>query len=151
MILFHDDIYYSFFGVLGFWGFGVLGDQAAGADLMMGVGGTPEGVIAAAALKCMGGALQGRLWPRNDKERNAAEAAGYDISKVLDADDLVRSDDVFFAATGITDGDLLRGVRFNSGGAVTDSLVMRSKSGTVRRDTAQHNMSKLRQYSAIDY
>ncbi len=126
-------------------------DQAAGADVMMGVGGTPEGVIAAAALKCMGGALQGRLWPRNDRERAAAEAAGYDIAQVLTADDLVRSDDVFFAATGITDGDLLRGVRFNSGGAVTDSLVMRSKSGTVRRDTAQHNMSKLRQYSAIDY
>lgn len=126
-------------------------DPATGVDLLVGIGGTPEGVITAAALKCMGGELQGRLWPRNDKERNAAEAAGYELSAVLTADDLVRSDDVFFAATGITDGDLLRGVRFNKGGAITDSLVMRSKSGTVRRDTAQHNMDKLRQYSAIDY
>ena len=126
-------------------------DPATGADLLIGIGGTPEGVITAAALKCMGGAIQGRLWPRNERERSAAEAAGYEIGRVLTADDLVRSDDVFFAATGITDGDLLRGVRFNTGVAITDSLVMRSKSGTVRRDTAQHNMNKLRQYSSIDY
>ncbi|NOX31001.1 MAG: fructose-bisphosphatase class II family protein, partial [Actinobacteria bacterium] len=89
--------------------------------------------------------------PRNERERKAAIAAGYEIGRVLHADDLCRSDDVFFAATGITDGDLLKGVRFNSKGAITDSLVMRSKSGTIRRDTAQHNMKKLRQYSAIDY
>jgi len=126
-------------------------DASTGPDLLMGIGGTPEGVISAAALKCMGGAHQGRLWPRNERERKAAIAAGYEIGRVLHADDLCRGDDVFFAATGITDGDLLKGVRFNSKGAITDSLVMRSKSGTIRRDTAQHNMKKLRQYSAIDY
>lgn len=122
-----------------------------GADLLMGIGGTPEGVISAAALKCMGGAIQGRLWPRNEKEKAAAIAAGYDLDAVLDDTTLVASDDVFFAATGITDGDLLRGVRFSSTGATTDSLVMRSKSGTVRRDIAQHNISKLRRYASVDF
>lgn len=126
-------------------------DPDTGADILLGIGGTPEGVIAAAALKCMGGEMQGRLWPRNEKERAASIALGYDLDRVLTANDLVDSDDVFFAATGITDGDLLRGVRFNRMGALTDSLLMRSKSGTVRRDRAQHNLHKLREYSAIDY
>ena len=126
-------------------------DPNTGADILFGIGGTPEGVISAAALKCMGGEIQGRLWPRNEKEKAAAIAAGYDLDRVLTADDLVDSDDVFFAATGITDGDLLRGVRFNRSGAITDSLVMRSKSGTVRRDTAQHNLKKLATYSSVEY
>ncbi len=126
-------------------------EPGAGADLLLGIGGTPEGVITAAALKCMGGAIQGRLWPRNEREKAAAVAAGYDLGQILDENTLVDSDDVFFAATGITDGDLLRGVRFSSDGATTDSLVMRSKSGTVRRDIAQHKLSKLRRYSSVDY
>ena len=122
-----------------------------GADVLFGIGGTPEGVISAAALKCMGGEMQGRLWPRNDRERKAAVDAGYDLEAVLTVDDLVRSDDVFFAATGITDGELLRGVRFTSHGAITDSLVMRSKSGTVRRVEATHNLGKLSGFAAIDF
>lgn len=126
-------------------------DPETGADILLGIGGTPEGVISAAALKCMGGQIQGRLWPRNEKERTASIAAGYDLGRVLVADDLVSSDDVFFAATGITDGDLLRGVRFDRTGAITDSLVMRSKSGTVRRDRAHHNLRKLATFSSVDY
>src|SRR4051812_8096963 len=101
-----------------------------GADLLIGVGGTPEGVIAAAALKCMGGEMQGRLWPRNDGERQAAIDAGYDLTAVLTTDDLVRGDNCFFAATGVTDGEVLKGVHFDGDGATTQSLVMRSKSGT---------------------
>ncbi|WP_208026904.1 class II fructose-bisphosphatase [Rhabdothermincola sediminis] len=116
----------------------------SGADILFGIGGTPEGVIAAAALKCMGGQLQGRLWPRNDEEREAAIDAGYDLDAVLDTDDLVAGDNCFFAATGITDGDLLRGVRFSRGTATTQSLVMRSKSGTVRLVNAIHRPEKLR-------
>ncbi|WP_334142432.1 class II fructose-bisphosphatase [Rhabdothermincola sp.] len=116
----------------------------SGADILFGIGGTPEGVIAAAALKCMGGQLQGRLWPRNDEERKAAIDAGYDLDAVLDTDDLVAGDNCFFAATGITDGDLLRGVRFSRGTATTQSLVMRSKSGTVRLVNAIHRPEKLR-------
>ena len=122
-----------------------------GADILFGIGGTPEGVISAAALKCMGGEMQGKLWPRNDHERKAAVDAGYDLEAVLTIDDLVRSDDVFFAATGITDGELLRGVRFGREGAVSDSLVMRSKSGTVRRVEATHNIDKLSAFSAVDF
>jgi len=116
----------------------------SGADVLFGVGGTPEGVLAAAALKSMGGAIQGRLWPRNADERNAAIAAGYDLDAVLTTDDLVAGDNCFFAATGITDGDLLRGVHYDSSGATTQSLVMRSKSGTVRRIDARHRLDKLR-------
>ncbi|HEV2362260.1 MAG TPA: class II fructose-bisphosphatase [Acidimicrobiales bacterium] len=123
----------------------------AGADILLGVGGTPEGVIAAAALKCMGGEIQGKLWPRNDEERDAAIAAGYDLDQVLRTDDLVRCNNCFFAATGITDGELLRGVRYESNGATTQSLVMRSKSGTVRRVDAKHRIHKLQQYSQIDF
>lgn len=122
-----------------------------GADVLFGIGGTPEGVISAAALKCLGGEMQGKLWPRNGSERKAAIDAGFDLDKVLDTDDLVRSDDVFFAATGITDGELLRGIRFTSEGAISDSLVMRSKSGTVRRIEATHNIGKLSEFSSVDF
>jgi fructose-1,6-bisphosphatase II len=114
-----------------------------GVDLLMGVGGTPEGVISAAAIKCLGGALQGRLWPRNDDERQELVDAGYDVDKVLTTDDLVAGDDVFVAATGVTSGALLRGVQYTADGATTDSIVMRSRSGTVRRIEAQHAFAKL--------
>jgi fructose-1,6-bisphosphatase II len=112
-------------------------------DLMMGIGGSPEGVISAAAVKCLGGAMQGRLWPRTDDERQALLDGGYDLGRVLTTDDLVAGEDVFVAATGVTDGALLRGVRSSRGGAVTDSIVMRSRSGTVRRVEAQHAFEKL--------
>jgi fructose-1,6-bisphosphatase II len=114
-------------------------------DLLWGIGGTPEGVISAAAVKCLGGKLLGRLWPRDEQERSAALAAGYDLARVLTQDDLVSGDDVFFSATGITDGDVLQGVRYPSaGGATTESLVMRTRSGTIRRIRATHDRSKLR-------
>jgi fructose-1,6-bisphosphatase II len=114
-------------------------------DLLWGIGGTPEGVISAAAIKCLGGQLLGRLWPRDEDERSAALAAGYDLDRVLDRDDLVAGEDVFFSATGITDGDVLQGVRYPSaGGASTESLVMRTRSGTVRRVRATHDRAKLR-------
>ncbi len=123
----------------------------SGNDILFGVGGTPEGVIAACALKALGGSIQGKLWPRNDDERTAALDAGYDLDKVLMLDDLVSGDDVFFAATGITDGELLRGVRYWGEGAGTQSLVMRSKSGTIRVIDAQHHWTKLNSYSAVKY
>jgi fructose-1,6-bisphosphatase II len=114
-------------------------------DLLWGIGGTPEGVISAAAIKCLGGQLLGRLWPRDEHERSAALQAGYDLQRVLTRDDLVAGEDVFFSATGITDGDVLQGVRYPSaGGASTESLVMRTRSGTVRRITARHDRAKLR-------
>ncbi len=122
-----------------------------GVDLLVGIGGTPEGVIAAAALKSMGGEIQGRLWPRDDGERQAALDLDYDLDAVLTTDDLVRGDNCFFAATGITDGELLKGVRFDEFGATTQSLVMRSKSGTVRLIEARHPLAKLSEYSAIDF
>lgn len=123
----------------------------SGSDLLIGIGGTPEGVIAAAALKCMGGEIQGRLWPRDDQERLAAVGQGYDLERVLTTDDLVRGDNCFFAATGITDGELLRGVRFDGEGAATESLVMRSRSGTVRRIEARHRLRKLALYAATTF
>ena len=123
----------------------------SGADILFGIGGTPEGVIAAAALKCMGGELQGRLWPRDEDEKKAALDLGYDLDKVLDLDDLVQGDNCFFAATGISDGELLRGVRYDSRGAITDSLVMRSKSGTVRRIDARHKLKKLASYASVAF
>jgi fructose-1,6-bisphosphatase II len=114
-------------------------------DLLWGIGGTPEGVISAAAIKCLGGRLIGRLWPRDDSERTAALDAGYDLQRVLQQDDLVAGEDVFFSATGVTDGDVLQGVRYPSaGGATTESLVMRTRSGTVRRISARHDRAKLR-------
>lgn len=120
-------------------------------DLLWGIGGTPEGVISAAAIKCMGGALVGRMWPRNDEERSAALAAGYDLDSQLTQDDLVKGNDCFFSATGVTDGDVLQGVRYRGRKATTESLVMRSRSGTVRRVLATHDRTKLRQYAAERY
>ncbi len=114
----------------------------SGVDVLMGIGGTPEGVIAAAALKCMGGEQIGRLWPRDDAERKEAEDLGYDISRVLGTDDLVSGDNCFFSATGITDGNLLKGVHYDRDGVTTQSLVMRSRSGTVRTIDAQHHVDK---------
>jgi fructose-1,6-bisphosphatase II len=121
-------------------------------DLLWGIGGTPEGVITAAAIKCIGGQLLGRLWPRNGEERSAAVSAGYDLSRILTCDDLVAGDDVFFSATGVTDGDVLQGVRYQGDrGATTESLVMRSRSGTVRRVTARHDRAKLRALTGVRY
>jgi fructose-1,6-bisphosphatase II len=122
-----------------------------GVDLLIGIGGTPEAVIAACALKCLDGVMFGRLWPRDDGERQAALDAGYDLDQVLAIDDLVRGDNVFFAATGVTDGELVRGVRFDGRGATTQSLSMRSKSGTVRLIEARHQFSKLNRYASIDF
>jgi fructose-1,6-bisphosphatase II len=121
-------------------------------DLLWGIGGTPEGVISAAAIKCIGGQLLGRLWPRDDTERQAALDAGYDLERVLTADDLVAGQDVFFSATGVTDGDVLQGVRYQGDhGATTESLVMRSRSGTVRRVSARHDRTKLRALTGVLY
>ena len=123
----------------------------SGTDLLIGTGGTPEGIIAAAAMRCMGGALQARLAPTDDAERQKAIDAGHDLDRILSTEDLVSGDNVFFTATGITDGDLLRGVRFSGGGAHTQSIVMRSKSGTVRVIEAYHRLDKLREYASIDF
>jgi fructose-1,6-bisphosphatase II len=121
-------------------------------DLLWGIGGTPEGVISASAIKCIGGQQLGRLWPRNDEERSAAINAGYDLEKVLDVNELVKGEDVFFSATGVTDGDVLQGVRYQGGGAATtESLVMRTRSGTVRRITARHDRAKLRVLTGARY
>ncbi|MEU4800708.1 class II fructose-bisphosphatase [Actinosynnema sp. NPDC023587] len=122
-----------------------------GIDLLVGIGGTPEGIIAAAALKCMGGAIQGRLWPKDDAERRQAIDAGHDLERVLLTNDLVRGDNVFFCATGVTDGDLVRGVHYRAGGCTTQSIVMRSKSGTVRMIDGFHRLTKLREYSSVDF
>jgi len=120
-------------------------------DMLYGIGGTPEGVISAAALKCVGGGIQGRLWPRSDEERAALLAAGLDPARVLHTDDLVSGEDVFVAATGVTHGALLRGVEYSAGGAVTDSIVMRSRSGTVRRVVAQQSLAKLSALTGFQY
>jgi fructose-1,6-bisphosphatase II len=122
-----------------------------GVDLLYGIGGTPEGVISAAALKCVGGGIQGRLWPRGPAEREALIAAGFDLDRVLTTNDLVAGDDVFVAATGVTTGALLRGVRYVRDGAITDSIVMRSRSGTVRRIEARHNLSKLTHFTGKEF
>lgn len=123
----------------------------SGVDLLMGIGGTPEGVISACALKCMGGEIQGKIFPRNDDEGKRGKEAGYDLNKVYTIDDLVANDNVFFAATGITDGELLDGVQYYGSGARTHSLVMRSKSGTVREIIARHRLDKLQTFSTIAY
>jgi fructose-1,6-bisphosphatase II len=123
----------------------------SGTNILFGIGGTPEGVIAACALKALGGAILGRLWPRDDEERTAALDAGYDLDQVLTTDDLVSGDDVFFSATGITDGDLLNGVRYWGDGAATQSLVMRSKSGTIRKIESTHRWQKLMRYSSVKF
>jgi fructose-1,6-bisphosphatase II len=125
--------------------------EGTGVDLLMGIGGTPEGIIAACALICMGGELQGKLWPRDDEERQMAVDAGHDLDRVLHTRDLVATDNVYFAATGVTDGELLRGVRYRAGGAQTQSIVMRGKSGTIRIVDSWHSLTKLRAYSSIDF
>ena len=126
--------------------------ESTGVDLLWGIGGTPEGVISAAAIKCLGGQMLGRLWPRDDSERQEAIDAGFDLSEVLDADRLVSGKDVFFAATGVTDGELLQGVRYpRSGEASTESLVTRSRSGTVRTVQARHDQAKLREITGGRY
>jgi fructose-1,6-bisphosphatase II len=125
--------------------------EGTGVDMLLGIGGTPEGIISACAVKCLGGTIQGKLWPKDDEERQRAIDAGHDLDRVLTTDDLVSGENVFFVATGITDGELLRGVRYRSEIASTDSIVMRSKSGTVRRISSEHRLSKLRAYSAIDF
>lgn len=125
--------------------------EGTGVDMLLGIGGTPEGIISACAVKCLGGTIQGKLWPKDDEERQRALDAGHDLDRVLMTDDLVSGDNVFFVATGITDGELLRGVRYRAENATTDSIVMRSKSGTVRRIDSEHRLSKLRAYSAIDF
>jgi fructose-1,6-bisphosphatase II len=125
--------------------------QGAGVDLLMGIGGTPEGVISAAAVKCLGGAMQARLWPRDDEERQRLVDAGYDVDRKLTTDDLVGSENVFVAATGVTDGDLLHGVRYGASGAITQSIVMRSRSGTVRRIESFHSQDKLEQLAPGRY
>ncbi|SDX77054.1 fructose-1,6-bisphosphatase II [Amycolatopsis xylanica] len=122
-----------------------------GVDMLIGIGGTPEGIIAAAAMKCLGGELQGRLWPKDEAERQKALDAGHDLDRILFTDDLVTGENVFFCATGVTDGDLLRGVHYRSGGATTQSIVMRSKSGTVRLIDGYHRLNKLRAYASIDF
>jgi fructose-1,6-bisphosphatase II len=126
--------------------------EGTGVDLLWGIGGTPEGVLSAAAIKCLGGQLLGRLWPRDEDERRAAVEAGYDLDQVLDVNRLVAGSDVFFAATGVTDGDLLQGVRYlGDGHATTESLVMRSRSGTVRTVQARHDRPKLREVTGGRY
>jgi fructose-1,6-bisphosphatase II len=125
--------------------------RRSGIDLLIGIGGTPEGVIAAAALKCLGGAIQGRLFPRNDDERRQLADAGYDPARILTTDDLCAGSDVFFAATGVTDGSLLRGVRYDEDGAITYSMVMRARSGTVRYVEAEHRFAKLEVYAGVSY
>ena len=125
--------------------------EGTGVDLLLGIGGTPEGIISACAVKCLGGTIQGKLWPKDDEERQRAIDAGHDLDRVLTTEDLVTGENVFFVATGITDGELLRGVRYRAETATTDSIVMRSRSGTVRRISSEHRLSKLRAYSAIDF
>jgi fructose-1,6-bisphosphatase II len=122
-----------------------------GIDLLLGIGGTPEGIITACAIKCLGGVIQGRLWPQDDDERQRAIDAGHDLDRVLSTNDLVTGENCFFVATGITDGELLKGVRYRAGGATTHSLVMRSKSGTIRLIESHHQLAKLRAYSSVDF
>ncbi|WP_235022566.1 class II fructose-bisphosphatase [Amycolatopsis alkalitolerans] len=125
--------------------------EGTGIDLLLGVGGTPEGVIAACALKCLGGVIQARLSPRDDEERERALAAGHDLSRVLTTNDLVAGEEAFFVATGVTDGQLLRGVRYGRLAATTESLVMRARSGTVRYVVSEHKLDRLGAYSVVDY
>ena len=122
-----------------------------GADILLGTGGAPEAVVAACALRCIGGAMQCRLWPRDDNDRKLAVERGLDVTRVLAIDDLVSSDDVFFAASGITTGDLLKGVEYVAGGATSESLVMRARSGTIRRIQTEHHWRKLEQISGTRY
>ncbi|MER5529586.1 class II fructose-bisphosphatase [Streptomyces sp. NPDC002677] len=125
--------------------------EGTGVDMLLGIGGTPEGIISACAVRCLGGTIQGKLWPKDDEERQRAIDAGHDLDRVLTTEDLVTGENVFFVATGITDGELLRGVRYRSETALTESIVMRSKSGTVRRIDSEHRLRKLRAYSTVDF
>ena len=125
--------------------------EGTGVDLLMGIGGTPEGIITACAVKCLGGTIQGMLWPRDEEERRRAIDAGHDLNRVLTTDDLVTGDNVFFCATGITDGELVRGVHYTSHGAQTHSIVMRSKSGTIRQVSSEHRLDKLGRYAVVDF
>jgi fructose-1,6-bisphosphatase II len=125
--------------------------EGTGIDLLLGIGGTPEGIITACALKCTGGVLQGRLWPKDDEERQKAIDAGHDLDRVLLTDDLVTGDNVFFVATGVTDGELLQGVRYRAGSATTHSMVMRSKSGTIRSIQSEHRLTRLGAYSSVNF
>ncbi|MER6460312.1 class II fructose-bisphosphatase [Streptomyces sp. NPDC048409] len=125
--------------------------EGTGVDMLLGIGGTPEGIISACAVKCLGGTIQGKLWPKDDEERQRALDAGHDLDRVLTTEDLVTGENVFFVATGITDGELLRGVRYRSETALTESIVMRSKSGTVRKIDSEHRLRKLRAYSSVDF
>jgi fructose-1,6-bisphosphatase II len=126
--------------------------EGTGLDLMLGIGGTPEGIIAACAIKTLGGVIQGRLWPKDDDERQKALDAGHELDRVLDTDELVHGEDVFFVATGITDGEMLKGVRYGGAGTVrTASIVMRSRSGTIRVVESEHRLDKLRAYSSVDF
>jgi len=125
--------------------------DGTGIDLLVGVGGTPEGVITACAMKCLGGVIQGRLWPKDDEERRRALDAGHDLDRVLFTDDLVTGNNVFFVATGVTDGEMLEGVRFRGGTATTHSIVMRSKSGTIREVKSEQGLAKLKGYAAVDF
>ncbi|MBA2465899.1 MAG: class II fructose-bisphosphatase [Nocardioidaceae bacterium] len=129
----------------------MAGRAGTGVDLLLGIGGTPEGIIAACAMKSLDGVIQGRLWPKDDEEKQRALDAGHDLGRVLLTDDLVNGDDVFFVATGITDGELMKGVRYRAGGVSTHSLVMRSRSGTIRSITSDHQLRKLKAYSAVDF
>src|SRR5690349_984551 len=123
----------------------------SGTDMLLGIGGTPEGIIAAAAIRCMGGAIQAVLAPTDDDEKQKAIDAGHDVDRVLKTEDLVSGENVFFCATGVTDGDLLQGVRYSGGGCTTQSIVMRSKSGTVRMIEGYHRLTKLREYSSVNF
>jgi fructose-1,6-bisphosphatase II len=125
--------------------------ESSDVDVLVGIGGTPEGIVTACALKCMGGAMQAKLWPRDAAERSKALDAGHDLDRVLTTDDLVTGDNMFFCATGVTSGDLVRGVRYRAGGAHTQSIVMRSKSGTIRVIDSYHRLEKLAAYSAVDF
>ena len=125
--------------------------EGTGIDLLIGIGGTPEGVITACAMKCMGGTIQGKLWPKDAEERQRALDAGHDLDRVLLTDDLVTGDNVFFVATGVTDGEMLEGVRFRGGTATTHSIVMRSKSGTIREVKSEQGLVKLRTYASVDF
>jgi fructose-1,6-bisphosphatase II len=125
--------------------------EGTGVDILAGIGGTPEGIITACAIACMGGMIQGRLWPRDEAERRKALDAGHDLDRVLTTDDLVRGENIFFCATGITDGELMEGVRYTSAGPTTHSIVMRSKSGTIREVRSEHRLAKLSTYAAVDF
>ena len=125
--------------------------EGTGIDLLVGIGGTPEGVITACAMKCMGGTIQGKLWPKDAEERQRALDAGHDLDRVLLTDDLVTGNNVFFVATGVTDGEMLEGVRFRGGTATTHSIVMRSKSGTIREVKSEQGLVKLRTYASVDF